>query len=597
MCMKKNLLYKSIAVLLCILMLSIIPLSAYAASDSSKTPVILVTDIIANEIVADVSNSQSEILYPKENNDINKLIRRFIGSYFMASEGRHDMAVDNFMSELNAAMRPLALNPDGSLAFELSTVRSYSYRLDKPTTPASMYFYRNKAEVLDKVYGGIGRKIADRIGDENVFAFNYDWRLDPAENAEKLNQYIQDVKFLKGVNKVTLVAEGFGGIVSSVYLHNYAEANNFADIKNYVLVNSYFQGLGLVGDVFTGNIMVHDSALVRYVNDQPENYIAQFTMWLTQYILNTEWELSHFTATITSTLRQRKAKVYSYVKDIFKTVPGLWAMVPAAQFEDAKQFMQFDPTINAQLSPMNPELLQKIDAYHEVQVAAPETLKKLQQSGAGVAIVAGYNLQNFPITKNSAINQSDGMVDTVYASAGADCLKLNAAYLNIFDFLGKRNAQIVDTRYDNVSGDRLIDASTCALPQNTWFIKNLKHNGFRYDSNSSDFIAWLATVESPNVWRSVKYPQFMSYNKFTQKLNTPSSNSRPEGYLLGDVNLDGKVTAADARIVLRVAAKLEKENKLSALAKQNADVNLDGKIDIKDARLMLRLAANLDLDQ
>ena len=61
-------------------------------------------------------------------------------------------------------------------------------------------------------------------------------------------------------------------------------------------------------------------------------------------------ELSHFTATITSTLLQRKAKVYSYVKDIFKTVPGLWAMVPADQFEDAKQFMQFDP-INAQLSP------------------------------------------------------------------------------------------------------------------------------------------------------------------------------------------------------------------------------------------------------
>ncbi|HOA34515.1 MAG TPA: hypothetical protein PKO20_08000, partial [Clostridiales bacterium] len=87
--MKKNLLYKSIAVLLCILMLSIIPLSAYAASDSSKTPVILVTDIIANEIVADVSNSQSEILYPKENNDINKLIWKFIDSYFMASEGHH----------------------------------------------------------------------------------------------------------------------------------------------------------------------------------------------------------------------------------------------------------------------------------------------------------------------------------------------------------------------------------------------------------------------------------------------------------------------------------------------------------------------------
>ena len=70
-----------------------------------------------------------------------------------------------------------------------------------------------------------------------------------------------------------------------------------------------------------------------------------------------------------------------------------------------------------------------------------------------------------------------------------------------------------------------------------------------------------------------------------------ASADAPDGALLrGDVNGDGHVTASDARIILRIAAKLESsENLVFAVI----DVNESGDITAQDARLTLRVAAQL----
>lgn len=61
--------------------------------------------------------------------------------------------------------------------------------------------------------------------------------------------------------------------------------------------------------------------------------------------------------------------------------------------------------------------------------------------------------------------------------------------------------------------------------------------------------------------------------------------------LKGDVNLDMKITAADARIILRHATMLDKipDDMLSL-----ADVNGDGKITATDARIVLRVSVGLE---
>lgn len=58
----------------------------------------------------------------------------------------------------------------------------------------------------------------------------------------------------------------------------------------------------------------------------------------------------------------------------------------------------------------------------------------------------------------------------------------------------------------------------------------------------------------------------------------------------GDVNNDGKITAADARLILRTAAGIQV---LSGAAANAADVNGDTLITAKDARSVLRYAAGI----
>ena len=64
-----------------------------------------------------------------------------------------------------------------------------------------------------------------------------------------------------------------------------------------------------------------------------------------------------------------------------------------------------------------------------------------------------------------------------------------------------------------------------------------------------------------------------------------------ESVSIGDVNEDGKITASDARTVLRASAKLEEltESQLKA-----ADADFNEKVTAADARLILRISAKLE---
>ncbi len=64
-------------------------------------------------------------------------------------------------------------------------------------------------------------------------------------------------------------------------------------------------------------------------------------------------------------------------------------------------------------------------------------------------------------------------------------------------------------------------------------------------------------------------------------------------FILGDVNGDGKVNAADARLILRVSASLDTLEGIGATV-EVADMNGDGKVNAADARKVLRKAAKLE---
>lgn len=71
-----------------------------------------------------------------------------------------------------------------------------------------------------------------------------------------------------------------------------------------------------------------------------------------------------------------------------------------------------------------------------------------------------------------------------------------------------------------------------------------------------------------------------------------SLNGIAEGYLRGDVDGNGKITAFDARMTLRIVHSLEKNPSPASIIA--ADFNQDKEISITDVKSILRVAAGLD---
>ena len=70
-----------------------------------------------------------------------------------------------------------------------------------------------------------------------------------------------------------------------------------------------------------------------------------------------------------------------------------------------------------------------------------------------------------------------------------------------------------------------------------------------------------------------------------------SSDELIAGYLFGDVDLDGSITAADARLALRISARLDSPSDISVIL---ADTDCDGTVSAADARKILRVSARLE---
>ncbi len=110
-----------------------------------------------------------------------------------------------------------------------------------------------------------------------------------------------------------------------------------------------------------------------------------------------------------------------------------------------------------------------------------------------------------------------------------------------------------------------------------------------YNSGEKKLIEDYSLTHEIDITQIGKYPVTVTYGDYTAKFDYTVAK-RIE-IRIGDINNDGKVNAADARLALRGAAKVEP---LEDDAFYAGDVDADGKITAKDARKILRVAANID---
>lgn len=615
--MNKKISRKVISCILAVMMIFSISATAFAAEDYNGNPVIVINGIENNPIYANPGVTGAAKLFPPSDLSMYAMTAELFVSGIVSIASGEYKEITNFVvgSQIYEQMEKIQLNRDGTSKSENVGPKVYTHSLS--------YYYTDPD--FDTIAGNIGIGLGDRLDYDNVYVFTYDWRLDPIESAAKLDEFIQTVKANSRKEQVSIISEGFGSAVATAYIAEFYE-NATADVDNFVTVNSAAMGTSLIGDIFTGRlaqsimpskVRATESALIRYSNDFSDNPVTWFAQWLVNYILNRNWETYSLVTSINNMMGHEIDHLYDYyLRDMLKNFTGLWAMVPVEYYDEAMDFMFMSD--DSTEGDYNADLQERIQAYKNIQESSADILNKAKSEGININVVSCWDLQLVPIGDDSASDeqvfglsaQSDGLIDTYYSSFGCWTIPLNdvgaaAQNKDQRNLEGEcENHKHLNAVYDTLDPEHdlgaichYLDASTCALPDNTWFIRNMKHGTFDTASNSMNFLEYLVTAEKTLTVYSGNgiYDQFMAYNRYVKPgFLMVNDIIIPEPYLLGDVNCDGKITAADARLALRIASKIDAMPAVDSVVFKNTDINGDGEITAADARIILRCSAGLD---
>lgn len=333
-------------------------------------------------------------------------------------------------------------------------------------------------------------------GKGEQYYFHYDWRLDPVEIAGQLDDFVQHVKKLTGHNQVNFRASSMGGVVTLAYFNEYG----YEDVDACIFQSCPLLGTDVAGDLLSRKLALDSRALLDYATDgYPPFNAGDTALWALFNMLYYSGLVDLVLGFGEDILDNLQDRVFDeLLTPVFGTLLGLWAFVPDCSYETAKA-INLDPETQA-------GLIAKADYYHyQVQGRANEILNGAVDNGVRVMIVAGYNIQRTPLVE-SLNNHSDATVDTKYASAGATVAPLDGT-------LGADYKQAcTDCGHNHLSPDGIIDASTCILPEHTWFIKDMLHSN-AHDGIMEMYYWFMYSDEYYDVWSNPAYTQFLQNDK------------------------------------------------------------------------------------
>lgn len=483
--MKKTL--KSIlSVIIAIAMISAIFVPSLATEP--KTAFIVVSGMNTFPLM----NSDGEQAFPPSSDTITEMVFKIVPHVLLfLVTNDYDALGDGIFPPLYDAFGTLAFDENGDSIQDINGTLFDSSLVGKEDP-----FIAGESNEFATVRAGI-----DTFGLENTYFFNYDWRRDPLEHADRLNEFIEMVKEQGDYDRIALAAFSMGGTVTLSYLYKYGSD----DLDNIILCSTAFQGTSCVGSLFSADFSLSLSALWHRLalltrDNTWENVIDYLDEVLEAAGVNNFLET--FANGITDNLKER---IYAELLiPVFGRMPGLWALVPDMNYETAKETM-----LNGEETA---EFVDRIDTYHySVQQNAKNLLTAAMNNGTSVYVLAQYNWPSLPISEYVSQQNSDNLIDVEYASGGATCAKLGETFAD--DYI-----QQIPSEYNYISPDRQIDASTCMFPEQTWFFRDMGHVDYPY-GESTDFIMWLATSEEQLTVRDNEaYPQFMTYDYDNAKL-------------------------------------------------------------------------------
>lgn len=347
---------------------------------------------------------------------------------------------------------------------------------------------------------GLADYVAEECGMDHVYLYTYDWRRDVYDLAKGLKDMIAAVKKETGHSTVNLAAVSMGGAVTNAYLSAYGEKNNFADLGNVVYLSPAWQGTSMAGAMLTGEMELNLKSFIELMMflQGEEPVVPQWVIELALLPLVNVGGVDYLNEVI-------QVLVDTYLRDLIKHWAGLWVLCPQEDYQAARAACFPGGGTKEEQA-----LVKSLDKYFALQANVDKTIKKLQKAGHGFAVVSMYTQPlNAPISDVKHTLWSDGTIDT-YFTGGFPTL---AAFPD-----GQLSGQKVKDGHDHLSPDRVVDASTCLFPENTWFIRNGTHSVYQVNEWPAKLAYWLVKGGSLGTVHSNKnYPQFSVYEPGNEK--------------------------------------------------------------------------------
>lgn len=364
-------------------------------------------------------------------------------------------------------------------------------------------YYENLQKEISELFGDIildgngeatnGTHISQWHQDENTYKMNndckgdkgfysyddyqfwYDWRLDPMVIADEFNEYIKAVKETTNSGKVSILCRCLGTNVVCAYIEKYGTD----DLYGVGFDGSVCMGVDPFSEALSGELMLDGNALERVLIDA--NVLGLFDV--NDFIIATV-DLAEKSGLIDSVVGVTKATIYEKVyKGVISALalssvsyPSYWACVDTDHFDKAVECVFGEE--GSEKRTKYAGLIEKITTYNnKVKKNIPQLLKSLPENDIKVGVIAKYGFQMIPICE-SAETIADSFVSIKSASFGATTG-------TIYETLSDEyiDAQTKKGLGKYISPDKQIDASTCIFPDNTWFVKGIKHSEWTYAEN------------------------------------------------------------------------------------------------------------------
>ncbi len=333
---------------------------------------------------------------------------------------------------------------------------------------------------------------AEIAGEDHLYYFAYNSFGNNIEICAELYNFIQMVKKETNHDKVNIVPISLGGTVANGLLDYYPQVMN--DLNRVVYIVPALNGSKIVSDLLLNNLSTQDEMLYDYMFPTlMEDKLMGNVINIALRILPKDVVLGFVDG-----LRR------GICESLIKNCTTMWSLVPQEDYEQCRDIWLSGDE--------NAVIRAQTDRYYQAQKNSLKNIGRLIKNGVEVFNIVDYGVPLFCLAGSYDDYNADGIIQIESTGMGVESCLAGEYYPQDYQqrFVNKTGTNnCTSPTHNHISPDREVDASTCYLPETTFFFYKQNHEG----TGSNDVIIKLAikmlTDNSfHNIYSDPSFPQF-----------------------------------------------------------------------------------------